>query len=96
MATPGGSVSVNKLYDSLRSQGIGVGKDTVYAYVSHFEDAFLLRSITMHSSSERQRMSNPRKVYPVDTGLIAAFEHTRKLHRQGTGTPSLRVKQVLP
>lgn len=81
LATPGGSVSVNKLYDSLRSQGIGVGKDTVYAYVSHFEDAFLLRSITMHSSSERQRMSNPRKVYPVDPGLIAIYERAGRTHR---------------
>lgn len=81
LATPGGSVSVNKLYDSLRSQGVGVGKDTVYAYVSHFEDAFLLRSITMHSQSERQRMSNPRKVYPVDPGLIAIYERAGRTHR---------------
>lgn len=81
LATPGGSVSVKKLYDSVRSQGIGVGKDTVYAYVSHFEDAFLLRSISMHSRSERQRMSNPRKVYPVDTGLITVYEGAGRAHR---------------
>ncbi len=81
LATPGGSVSVKKLYDSLRSQGIGVGKDTVYDCVNHLEDAFLLRSITMHSSSERQRMSNPRKVYPVDPGLIAVYETAGRTHR---------------
>jgi predicted AAA+ superfamily ATPase len=81
LATPGGSVSVKKLYDDLKSQGISVGKDTVYDYVSHFEDAFLLRSITMHSNSERQRMSNPRKVYPVDTGLIAIYERAGRTHR---------------
>ena len=33
LAAPGGSVSVNKLYDDLKSQGIGVGKDNVYADV---------------------------------------------------------------
>ena len=81
LATPGGSVSVNRLYDDLKSQGIGVGKDNVYAYVEYFEDAFLLRSITMHSTSERQRMSNPRKVYPVDTGLISIYERSGRTHR---------------
>lgn len=81
LATPGGNVSVNKLYDDLRSQGVGVGKDTVHAYVGHLVDAFLLRSITMHSSSERQRMSNPRKVYPVDSGLITIYERAGRTHR---------------
>jgi uncharacterized protein len=81
LATPGGNVSVNKLYDDLRSQGVAVAKDTVHAYVGHFEDAFLLRSITMHSSSERQRMSNPRKIYPVDPGLITIYERAGRTHR---------------
>jgi uncharacterized protein len=53
----------------------------VYDCVNHLEDAFLLRSITMHSSSERQRMSNPRKVYPVDPGLIAVYETAGRTHR---------------
>lgn len=81
LATPAGNVSVNKLYGDLRSQGVGVGKDTVHACVGHLEDAFLLRSITMHSSSERQRMSNPRKVYPVDPGLITIYERAGRTHR---------------
>lgn len=51
LATPAGNVSVNKLYDDLRLQGVGVGKDIVHAYVAHLEDAFLVRSITMHSSA---------------------------------------------
>jgi uncharacterized protein len=76
LANPGGNVSIKKLYDALRSQGIGVAKDTVYEYVSFLEDAFLIRRVSMHAASERQRMANPEKIYPVDTGLISIFERS--------------------
>ena len=71
LATPGGNVSVKKLYDALKSRGIGVGKDAVYAYIGYLDDAFLIRRVPMHCASERQRMANPEKIYPVDTGLIS-------------------------
>ena len=32
----------------------------------------------MESASERQRMVNPRKAYPVDPGLIPVFDRTGK------------------
>jgi uncharacterized protein len=44
--------------------------DTLHAYLSHLEDAFLIRTVSMSSGSERQRMVNPRKAYPIDMGLI--------------------------
>jgi predicted AAA+ superfamily ATPase len=81
LATPGGSFSVKKHYDTLRSQGVAVGKDTLHAYLAHLQDAFLVRTIAMHSASERQRLVNPRKAYPVDPGLIALFERTGRSHQ---------------
>jgi predicted AAA+ superfamily ATPase len=81
LANPGGSFSVKKHYDTLRSQGVSVGKDTLHAYLAHLEDAFLVRTIAMHSASERQRMVNPRKAYPVDPGLIPLFERSGRSHR---------------
>jgi len=80
LANPGGPFSVKKQYDSLRSQGVPVGKDTLHGYLAHLEDAFLVRTVAMHSASERQRMVNPRKAYPVDTGLIALFERSGRTH----------------
>ncbi|MGB5038479.1 MAG: ATP-binding protein [Blastocatellia bacterium] len=80
LANPGGLFSVKKHFDTLRSQGVRVGKDTLHAYLAHLEDAFLLRTVSMHSASERQRMVNPRKAYPVDTGLIALFERSGRTH----------------
>jgi uncharacterized protein len=67
-------------YDTLRSQGIPAGKDTLHDYLAYLEDAFLVRTISMHSASERQRMVNPRKAYPVDPGLIAFFGRTGRTH----------------
>jgi len=81
LANPGGAFSVKKHYDTLRSQGVPVGKDTLHDYLAHLEDAFLVRTVSMHSASERQRMVNPRKAYPVDPGLIALFERSGRTHQ---------------
>jgi len=80
LANPGGSFSVKKHYDTLRSQGVSVGKDTLHDYLAYLEDAFLVRIVAMHSASERQRMVNPRKAYPIDPGLIALFERSGRVH----------------
>ena len=44
--------------------------------LAHLEDCFLVRTVWMEASSERQRMVNPRKAYPVDPGLIPVFDRT--------------------
>lgn len=66
--------SVEKFYSALKSQGIAISKDTVHQLLAHLEDCFLIRTVWMEASSERQRMVNPRKAYPVDPGLIPVFE----------------------
>jgi hypothetical protein len=81
LANPGGGFSVKKHYDTMRSQGMTVGKDTLHEYLAHLEDAFLIRTVAMHSGSERQRMVNPRKAYPVDPGLIGLFERSGRANR---------------
>jgi uncharacterized protein len=73
LSTPGGRFSIQKVYHTFRSQGIAVSKDTLHAYLDHLQNAFLVRIVDMHSTSEKQRMVNPRKVYPIDTGLIPLY-----------------------
>jgi predicted AAA+ superfamily ATPase len=68
--------SVEKFYSSLKSQGFSISKDTVHNLLDYLEDCFLVRTAWMESGSERQRMVNPRKAYPVDTGLIPVFDRT--------------------
>jgi len=74
LANPAGAFSAQKHFDALKSQGVPVAKDTVHAYLAHLEDAFLVHTVSLHTASERQRMVNPRKAYPVDPGLIPLFE----------------------
>ena len=81
LAHPGGAFSVKKHYDTLRSQGVRVGKDTLHAYLGYLEDAFLVRTVSLHAASERQRMVNPRKAYPVDPGLISLFARSGRSHQ---------------
>ena len=71
-----GMFSVEKFYRALQSQGLSVSKDTLHQLLSHLEDCFLVRTVWMEAESERQRMVNPRKAYPVDPGLIPVFDRT--------------------
>ena len=71
-----GKFSVEKLYSALRSQGLSISKDTVHALLAHVEDCFLVRTVWIDADSERKRMVNPRKAYPVDPGLIPLFHRT--------------------
>jgi len=76
LTNPGAAFSVSKFHRDLKSQGLHVGEETLYNLLSHVEDAFLVRLVHMHSASERQRMRNPRKVYPIDPGLIPVYQQT--------------------
>lgn len=74
LRNPAGSFSVHRLHQDLKAQGHGVAKDAVHAMLGHLIDAFLLSAVPLATDSERQRNSNPRKLYPVDPGLIKAFD----------------------
>lgn len=76
LGNPAALFSVEKFHRALKSQGLAVAKDTVHALVAHLEDCFLVRTSWLEADSERQRMSNPRKAYPVDPGLIPVFDRS--------------------
>ncbi len=76
LGNAGGLFSVEKFHSRLKSQGIAIARDTVHQLLAHLDDCFLVRVVSMESGSERQRMVNPRKAYPVDSGLIAVFDST--------------------
>ena len=74
LRNPAGSFSVHRLHGDLRAQGHGVAKDAVHAMLGYLSDAFLFATVPLATESERRRNSNPRKLYPVDPGLIGAFD----------------------
>lgn len=78
LGNPAGPFSVNRFYGDLKSQGIAIAKDTLHSYLAHLEDAFLVRTVSIATDSERRRMVNPRKAYPIDPGLIPIFDRSGK------------------
>ena len=74
LRNPAGSMSVHRLFQDLKAQGHAVSKDSVHALLAHVIDSYLVSTVFLHTTSERQRNSNPRKLYPADPGLIHAFD----------------------
>ena len=76
LGNAGGLFSVEKFHGRLKAQGIAIARDTVHRLLGYLDDCFLVRVVSMETNSERQRMVNPRKAYPVDPGLIPVFDTT--------------------
>jgi len=75
LANPSGRFTANRLHRDLQSQGVAVGKDAVHELLAHIEDAHLVYTVPLWTSSTARRQSNPRNAYPVDPALsrVAAF-----------------------
>jgi uncharacterized protein len=73
--------SVNKMFNDLRSQGVSLGKSTLYDYVANLRDCFAIHTIPLFSKSLKDQNRNPHKIYGVDNGfaLTAALDkdHTK-------------------
>lgn len=78
LGNPGGMFSVTKFEADLKSQGIPVGRETLYELLDHLEDAFMLQAVPIATDSEKRKQVNPRKVYPVDHGLTPVFDRSQK------------------
>lgn len=72
LANPAGLFSVNKLHADLKSRGVRVGINTLHDFLDHFEDSYLFFVVPIFTQSERVRQSNPRKIYPIDPGMVTA------------------------
>ena len=64
--------SVHRFYSELRERGLRVSKGTIHDILEQLKDAFLVFPIPIHTASERVRHSNPRKLYPMDPGMVSA------------------------
>jgi len=66
-------LNINKLHLSLKSQGVKVGKDTLYEYFSILEDCFFAGYLRRFDTSLRKEDSSMPKVYLNDTGFLSLF-----------------------
>lgn len=73
LRNPATKLSVNKFYLDIKSRGLRVAKDDVYAFIRHLTDAYLIFSLPLWSRSEKKRQVNPKKMYVIDNGVLAAY-----------------------
>jgi len=79
--------SINKTHNILKSQGYAVSTDSLYEYMKYFEDAYCIFSVPIYNFSANKRMLTPKKIYPIDQGLITAYtvnEAGERSHRLET------------
>jgi predicted AAA+ superfamily ATPase len=70
---PTQKLSVNKLYLDFKSRGLRIAKDDLYALLRHLSDAFLIFQLPLWTHSEKKRQVNPKKIYVIDNGILAAY-----------------------
>jgi predicted AAA+ superfamily ATPase len=68
-------VSLNKLYNTFKTEGLNISRNTVYEYISYLEDAFALFTVPIYAQSMREQWRNPRKIYSVDVGFKTAMDY---------------------
>ena len=69
LASPASLLSPHKLYLDFRSRGLPLGKDTIYGYLAHLEEAFLIFLLPVAERSLRKRAMQPKKLHVVDWTL---------------------------
>jgi len=59
-------LSINKIYNELKSEGIKVGKSVLYSYFSYLEDVMFSFLLKRFSFSEKQSILSVPKIYLCD------------------------------
>lgn len=65
--------AINKFYNDVKSQGYAIGKDLLYEYASHIEDAYLAFSVPAYHPSLQKAQTQPKKLYAIDPGLVRSL-----------------------
>jgi predicted AAA+ superfamily ATPase len=73
--TVSNKLSVHKLYNELKSQGLAISKNAIYEFLDYAIDCFLLFTIHAYEHSPAKQQMRTRKVYAADNGLINAVTY---------------------
>ncbi len=72
-------VNLSKLHRDLQSQGLDIGRNTLFEYFAILQDSGLVFLLPIHDGSVRRQARNPRKLHVIDPGLVAAFKARSEL-----------------
>jgi len=75
-------LSINKIFNELKSQNLKIGKNSLYNYIEYAKNAYIIDYLREYSKSELRREFSDKKVYFVDNGLVTA---NRMINKENYG-----------
>ena len=74
IATIGKPLSINKIYNEIRSMGYKVSNNYLYEFEQYCYAVFLSISVPKFDFSEIKQAKSDKKLYAIDTGLLSSVE----------------------
>lgn len=74
IATSTKQISINKIYNELKSAGIKIGKNTLYDFLDYVQNIYLALTLHRYDKSLVNKELGERKIYSIDIGLNNATE----------------------
>lgn len=62
-------ISINKLFNDYKSQGLQLSKNTLYEFLAYLEESYIFYTAGVFTDNIREQQRNPKKIYVVDSGL---------------------------
>jgi predicted AAA+ superfamily ATPase len=73
LASDGRSVSINKIFLEMKSNGMAIGKAKIYEWFEYAQDIFLVQTLKKQSARTLERELGEKKLYTIDNGLLYAI-----------------------
>ena len=67
------SITISKLYNTLKSLNFKIGKNTIANYLFYLSQTFLIDFVELFTPSIKNSLQAPRKIYFVDNFLISKY-----------------------
>jgi hypothetical protein len=67
-------VSINKLANHFKSLGVSVSKNTLYEYLSHLNDSYVIFPLKKYAYSLKESSLSLMKSYIIDNGFIKIYD----------------------
>jgi predicted AAA+ superfamily ATPase len=87
------SLSTTRIFNDLKSMGYSIGKNTVFDYLSHLEEAFVLFQVPIWHRSVKNQARNPNKFYCIDPAFKYVVHHTNDIGRVFENAIFLHLRQ---
>lgn len=66
-------ISINKIYNELKSSGIKIGKNTLYDFLDYVQNIYLALTLKRYDKSLTNKELGEKKIYSIDIGLNNAI-----------------------